>query len=159
MISANDTVSSSIERVARIPSVQLPIAYRKMLTCSFLVLLDSPEATCYLSKHWPHFFRLAGWPSKIFGRWRLVLAVNSVFACLLLVIVVLHYDWLPRVPLPPCGKVCWVCHTVRQSYGEDYEVGTIGYSLCLLSKQRKAFIVGMRITCRVASLESTATKA
>ena len=130
-----------------------------MLTRSFQVVLDSPEATCTCRSVCTIFFHLAGWPSKVLGRGRLVLAAKGVFARFLLLIVALHRDWLPRVPLPPCGNVCWFSQAVRQSDEEDYEAETIGYSRFLFSKTKEALIARTRLARRVASLESSATTA
>ena len=45
-------------------------------------------------------------------------------------IVSWHHLGFARVPLPPCGVVCWHCLAVRQSHKRDYDAGTIaiGYS-------------------------------
>ena len=97
-------------------------------------------------------FPIGGWPSKVFGRGRLLFwwrtACWSSLPCIM--IGCLEYR---------CHHVLMFFSSVRQSHGEDYKAGTIGYRLCLLSKQRKALIPWMRLTCRVASLESSATKA
>ena len=153
-MSVNDTVFSSMESVARMSSVQSPMVYRKMLTCSFSDLCANHEAIWYLSNLWHHFLRLAAWPSKVFSRGRLPAWWQTVFspACCWSSFPGIILDLLQYL----CHHLVLFVDTVLLSSGHTGSITMqeqLVAAICLFSKQRKALISGMRITCRVASLE------
>ena len=135
-------------------SVQSPMAYRKMLTCSFSDLRASHEAIWYLSNLWHHLFRLAAWPSKVFSRGRLPAWWRTVFsqACCWSSFPGIILDLLEYL----CHHLVLFVDTVLLSSGHTGSITIQEQSvaaICLFSKQRKALISGMRLACRVASFE------
>ena len=46
-----------------------------------------------------------------------------------------HHLGFTRVPLPPCGVICWHCLAVKQSHRRDYNAGTISYSYVYSAKK------------------------
>ena len=138
IMSANDTVSSTMENVARMSSAQLPMAYiEKNADLFFLRLVCQSwgHTVWYLSNLWHNIFQLAVkglWQREIAG-----LAAYSIFASLLLVIVSWHHLGFSTVPLPPLSVVCWHSLAVKRSHREHYNTGMIGCSYLFIQQTKE----------------------